>query len=161
MGARVYESQGSTAFWWQHLHDSSILGDCCTARATSREERRCSPGWIPIYTGRSCWGDSNEFTCYSETCSAIPADNCGPNDCYSDADVFFIFIVVPLAVALIGTLGGVYGCYRSKCCCFQGRREPPRPTTQSALALPGAALPVIPLAQPIMAQQAQVVAKVV
>ena len=31
--------------------DSSILGDCCTARATSREERRCSPGWIPIYTG--------------------------------------------------------------------------------------------------------------
>ena len=84
---------------------------------------------------------------------------CGPNDCWSDADVFFIFVVVPLAVALIGTLGGVYGCYRCKCCCFQGRREPPRPTTQPALALPGAALPVIPMAQPIMAKQAQGVAK--
>ena len=31
--------------------DSSIAGDCCTARATSREERRCHDGWIPIYTG--------------------------------------------------------------------------------------------------------------
>ena len=78
-----------------------------------------------------------------------------------DTDVFIIFAVVPLAVALIGTLGGVYGCYRSKCCCVQGRREPPRPTTQSSLALPGVVLPVIPLAQPIMVPQAQVVAKVV
>jgi len=141
--------------------DSSIAGDCCTARATDHEERRCRDGWIPIYTGTSCWGDSNEFTCYSPTCSAIPADNCGPNDCYTDADLFFIFIVVPLAVVLIGTLGGVYGCYKGKCCCFTGRREPPRPTPQPGLALPGAALPVIPLAQPIMAQQAQVVAKAV
>merc|ERR1711908_217076 len=141
--------------------DSSIGGDCCTARATDHEERRCRDGWIPIYIGRSCWGDGNEFTCYSPTCSAIPADNCGPNDCYTDADLFFIFIVVPLAVVLIGTLGGVYGCYKGKCCCFTGRHEPPRPTPQPGLALPGAALPVIPLAQPIMAQQAQVVAKAV
>ena len=86
---------------------------------------------------------------------------CGPNDCYSDADVFFIFVVVPLAVALIGTLGGVYGCYRCKCCCFEGRRKPPRPMTQPALALPAAALPVIPTAQLIMAQQTQGVAKAV
>ena len=48
---------------------------------------------------------------------------CGPNDCWSDADVFFIFVVVPLAVALIGTLGGVYGCYRCKCCRFQGHMQ--------------------------------------
>ena len=31
--------------------DSSLGGDCCTARATSHEERRCRDGWIPIYTG--------------------------------------------------------------------------------------------------------------
>ena len=30
--------------------DSSIGGDCCTARATDHEERRCRDGWIPIYT---------------------------------------------------------------------------------------------------------------
>ena len=31
--------------------DSSIGGDCCMARATSHEDRRCRDGWIPIYTG--------------------------------------------------------------------------------------------------------------
>ena len=31
--------------------DSSIGGDCCTARATDHEERRCRDGWIPIYIG--------------------------------------------------------------------------------------------------------------
>ena len=31
--------------------DSSIGGDCCTARKTDHEERRCRDGWIPIYTG--------------------------------------------------------------------------------------------------------------
>ena len=48
----------------------------------------CSHAPARCHTGTSCWGDSNDFTCYSPTCSAIPADNCGPNDCYTDADLF-------------------------------------------------------------------------
>jgi len=97
------------------------------------------------------------FTCYSPTCSNLPEDNCGPNSCYDDGDIAKVVIIVSvviLAVAIIGTLGGVYGCYKGKCCCFR-QPKPPQPMAQSAVAQP-----VIPMVQPAtMAYQAQPVAQ--
>merc|ERR1712070_1124083 len=133
--------------------DSSIGGDCCTARYTSHEDRRCRDGWIPIYTGVGCgWpvrdGEANMFTCYAPSCSALPADNCGPNRCYDDGHIQKIIIIVASvisAVAIIGIPLGVYGCYRGKCCCFQYRQQPKPP---QPMAQPAAAQPVmIPIVQ--------------
>jgi hypothetical protein len=126
-------------------------GDCCTSPDSSKEERRCTGGYTPIYTGKSCsyraTSSYNQFACYPPGCSSLPDDVCGPNNCYSSAGISIVLVII-IIVIVVGVVGGIFACYKCKYCCWQKRPAPPQQATTTNMNFTNpAAVPVtVPMA---------------